>query len=309
MSQTPNRYGNSFAAACLCVVFMWIGAGLGVAQSYPFPKPKPPLPSSSAHQYPLPTPNPRRSLPAPKPEPRKAVIPIPKPKRPKGSRAVDADETDGAEEPARGWSTVEVAEARRACARLLKGVALTYTEAEPIGGPGRCGIAAPIKVTSIGDKNSVTVSPPAILNCQLAAAAVRWMDTKVQVLSLAAFGEPVAKIRNAASYVCRRRNNSNNGKLSEHALGNAIDVSSFTLASGTTVTVLKGWRGQKDETLVEEVVSKVIIRETPESRFLKQVHKGACEVFSTILGPEADKYHVDHFHLDLGRDGRYLVCR
>ncbi len=35
------------------------------------------------------------------------------------------------------------------------------------------------------------------------------------------------------------------------------------------------------------------------AKFLHQVHKGACGVFSTILGPEANAFHRDHFHLDL----------
>lgn len=37
--------------------------------------------------------------------------------------------------------------------------------------------------------------------------------------------------------------------------------------------------------------------------FLKRIHKGACKIFSTVLGPEANADHLDHFHLDLS-DGR-----
>ncbi|MEZ5774341.1 MAG: extensin family protein [Hyphomicrobiaceae bacterium] len=38
---------------------------------------------------------------------------------------------------------------------------------------------------------------------------------------------------------------------------------------------------------------------TPEARFLIAVHAGACKRFGTVLGPEANEAHRDHFHLDL----------
>lgn len=303
----PGDYRNKLAA--LVVAMMWLATPYALAQNYPLPKPKPQVQSRAQVQYPLPKPNPRRQSPEENTSKQRLTKPLAKPKIPTGSRAADGDDTDGPDTTRKRWSASEVAAARTACAAILKDVKLTYTEAEPIGGPGDCGIAAPIKVTAIGGRKSVKVEPAAVINCNLAAAAVRWIDTKVQVPALAELGETVVKIRNAASYACRRRNNQKTGKLSEHALGNALDVSSFQLTSGKIVTVLQGWRGQKDGSLVEEVVAKVIKRQTPESRFLRQAHAGACEVFSTILGPEADKYHVDHFHLDLGRGGRYLVCR
>ncbi len=309
MTHSLNRHGLSIVAGCVSLAMLWCGTTLVAAQNYPLPKPKPSVISKATPQYPLPKPNPRRRIQTEETEKPRLRVPAPKPRKPKGSRAAEADDPGQPDVPARAWSTVEIAAARTECRALLKGIGITYTEADPIGGPGECGIAAPIKVTAIGKRRSVSVSPAATINCKLAAAAVRWMDTKIQALATKEFSEPVVQIQNAASYACRRRNNQKTGKLSEHALGNALDVASFTLASGKVVTVLKGWRGQKDDTLVEEVVSKVITRATPESRFLRQAHAAACEVFSTILGPEADQYHVNHFHLDLGRGGRYLVCR
>jgi hypothetical protein len=38
---------------------------------------------------------------------------------------------------------------------------------------------------------------------------------------------------------------------------------------------------------------------TPEGKFLHAVHADACETFGTVLGPEANQAHHDHFHLDL----------
>ena len=73
------------------------------------------------------------------------------------------------------------------------------------------------------------------------------------------------------------------GVLTElHGFGNAIDISSFTLADGRKVTVQQGWRGDGDE-----------------RAFLREIRKDACAEFMTVLGPGSDRHHGDHFHLDL----------
>lgn len=40
-------------------------------------------------------------------------------------------------------------------------------------------------------------------------------------------------------------------------------------------------------------------RPTREALFLRAIHQGACSDFGTVLGPEANDPHRDHFHLDL----------
>jgi hypothetical protein len=83
-------------------------------------------------------------------------------------------------------------------------------------------------------------------------------------------------------------------KLSEHGHANALDVSAFHLSDGRTVTVKDGWNGG-----------------TGERDFLRAVHRAACTHFTTVLGPMANSYHHDHFHMDLarhGRDGSIRIC-
>jgi len=36
-----------------------------------------------------------------------------------------------------------------------------------------------------------------------------------------------------------------------------------------------------------------------EATFLKRLHGGSCTLFATVLGPEANEAHRDHFHLDM----------
>jgi hypothetical protein len=61
-------------------------------------------------------------------------------------------------------------------------------------------------------------------------------------------------------------------------------VMGFRLADGREVTIRSSWRGAPDE-----------------QEFLREVFVGACNYFTTVLGPGADAFHYDHFHLDLAR--------
>lgn len=48
--------------------------------------------------------------------------------------------------------------------------------------------------------------------------------------------------------------------------------------------------------------------ETAELAFLKEIHSGACGIFSTVLGPEANRAHHDHFHFDLKQRRGAAYC-
>jgi len=47
----------------------------------------------------------------------------------------------------------------------------------------------------------------------------------------------------------------------------------------------------------------------PEAEFLRSVHASACTVFGTVLGPEANEAHRDHFHLDMKYRRRNSFCQ
>jgi hypothetical protein len=81
--------------------------------------------------------------------------------------------------------------------------------------------------------------------------------------------------------------------ISEHAIGNALDISTFRFADGREVRVKDGWKGRPEE-----------------QGFLRTVHAAACDRFSTVLAPGADAFHYDHIHVDLARrqSGR-SVCK
>jgi len=48
---------------------------------------------------------------------------------------------------------------------------------------------------------------------------------------------------------------------------------------------------------------------TTEGLFLRRLHKGACGLFGTVLGPEANEAHRNHFHFDLAARRRSAFCQ
>jgi hypothetical protein len=149
-----------------------------------------------------------------------------------------------------------------------------------------CGARDAVRVRSV---SGVELSRPALMTCETAKALNKWVSRDVET----AFGRSnrVVELRVAAGYSCRTRNNRPGAKISEHGRGRAIDISGFKLEDGTVVSVLRGWA------------------DASTSRAFRRIWKAACGPFRTVLGPEADIYHRDHFHLDVARhrSGRY--CR
>jgi hypothetical protein len=66
---------------------------------------------------------------------------------------------------------------------------------------------------------------------------------------------------------------------------------------------------QTTPTVTDAKVVEVDGTSTPDGQFLRRLHKGACETFGTVLGPEANEAHRDHFHFDLKARKRRAVCQ
>ena len=161
--------------------------------------------------------------------------------------------------------------------------------AEKIGnvpGPGACGVRNALKVREV---SGVRLSTPATLTPRAANALNGWIRSHA-LPTIGRKGGGLVQIRVAAHYACRTRNGRRGARLSEHALGNAIDISAFVLADGSRITVLEGWNGR-------------------DSRLMRRLHRSACGPFGTVLGPNSDRFHRDHFHFDVAshRNGPY--CR
>ncbi len=193
------------------------------------------------------------------------------------------------------WSSAQIKTAVDRCSLVLATTNIDAKRLDPIGGAGGCGIAAPLLVSSFG---AVKVSPPAKLNCNLALATYKWLTDKVQPVARSKYKSAVVSIRQYSSYSCRSRRGSGTSRISEHSFGNAMDVASFTLANGKKISILKDWS-----------TTGAIFGIGKDANFLDEVHKGACDSFATVLGPRYNKAHENHFHMDMGRGGRYKICK
>ncbi len=163
-----------------------------------------------------------------------------------------------------------------------------------LGGPSVCGAIRPFEMHAAAD-GRVAMKPAALLRCPMVPQVERWVRNVVEPAAHHYFGSPVVEMRVAASYACRPINHRRGARLSEHGYANALDVSRFKLANGRTITVKAGWNG-----------------DGAERAFLRYLHKGACDTFTTVLGPNYDRNHHDHFHFDLarrGRQGRGRFCK
>mgnify|MGYP001174961954 CR=1 FL=1 len=101
------------------------------------------------------------------------------------------------------------------------------------------------------------------------------------------FGQPVARIQHYGIFACR--NIAGSSRRSQHATANAIDIAGLTLEDGTQISVLNDW----DD-------------EGAKGAFLRDLRDGACDLFRSVLGPDYNAAHADHFHLDMGP---YGICR
>ena len=47
---------------------------------------------------------------------------------------------------------------------------------------------------------------------------------------------------------------------------------------------------------------------TGKAAFLRAAHRTACRIFGTVLGPEANSWHKNHFHVDMAERKHGVIC-
>lgn len=130
------------------------------------------------------------------------------------------------------------------------------------------------------------------MTCPVAAGLVLWIEKDVQPLAQDILGSRVARIEQLGTYSCRRMYGDDDAPWSDHSTGNAIDIAGFILADGRRVSLLRDWGG-----------------EDAEARFLSATRDAACASFETVLSPDYNAAHADHFHLDQERSPATGACR
>jgi len=160
--------------------------------------------------------------------------------------------------------------------------------ADRYGAPG-CNTLGTVQLSALaGDSSLFDISNIGPVKCDTARAFGNWARFGVDRAARQLLSSPLARIETMGSYSCRTIAGTN--RLSAHATGNAIDVSGFVLEDGRRISLKSDWDGG-----------------TPAEReFLRVIFKSACKRFGTALGPDYDRAHEDHFHLE-GTGGEF--CR
>jgi hypothetical protein len=146
-------------------------------------------------------------------------------------------------------------------------------------------------------QNAVEVREgPRALNRSFTAScplAVAWALFDEHVVGPAArrhLGQDVVRVIHVGTYACRNINHRADGRRSEHATANAIDIAGFVLADGQEIALVRDWNGKN----------------APRAAFLRALRDGACGIFDVVLSPAYNEVHRDHFHFDMGA---YRACR
>lgn len=167
----------------------------------------------------------------------------------------------------------------RACLSKLAAEAVSYRTVEsPEASDSRCQIDTPVQVSRV----EATLSRPATMSCAMANRLDTFEREVVQPLAKDELGRRVTRIDHLGSFSCRA-NSSRPSRLSQHALGQAIDVAGFRLSDGSRISVERDWRDGSEKSV-----------------FLHRLASKACRYFSVVLTPDSNSDHYNHLHFDIG---------
>jgi hypothetical protein len=168
----------------------------------------------------------------------------------------------------------------RQCLAGLKSKSVRFAGLPSKSFDGGCRMIDTIKLMDFGTPTTNLGA----MTCPLASSFTDWARYGVAPAAKHYLGSEVVKIETMGTFNCRAVNGSRSGKLSEHAFANAVDVSAFVLRDGRRISVLNGWRGSSEE-----------------QAFLRRLHQSACKRFGTVLGPDYNAAHANHFHFDMAK--------
>lgn len=171
----------------------------------------------------------------------------------------------------------------RACLAELGRSEASYTPLPDQYYGAGCSALNAVRLSTLrSDDASLALTNLGPVTCPLANTFAGWARFGVDRAARQILGSELVRIETMGSYNCR--NVAGSSRRSAHATANAIDVSGFVLADGRRITVSGHWREGT----------------SAERRFLQVIHTSACRRFGTVLGPDYNRAHHDHFHVEFG---------
>ena len=197
------------------------------------------------------------------------------------SGCVDLPASDSKQRPVRQSTTVFTdTPSARQCLADLGNKAARFTPKPDRYAENGCSALNTVSLSSVmSDQRAVSVANLDTVGCSAANTFAAWTRFGVDRAARQILGSPLARVETFGSYACR--NVAGTARRSAHATASAIDIAAFVLEDGRRVTVREGWTGSSQE-----------------REFLRVVHRSACKRFGTVLGPDYNRAHADHFHVE-----------
>lgn len=219
--------------------------------------------------------------------------PLPPPRPP--SSSIEAQPESGARSsPSPSPAAPQPAEPQACLAELrADGVEAEIVPAPP-SPVADCGVAQPVRLSSIGLTDAARVDLPdhPILDCAFALTFTAFVRDLMSPLAAAMLGSRVSAVGIVSGYRCGSPIRLPSGSPNPHGKGIAVDVAQITLADRRRIAV--GHEANPAEVL-----------------FVRTMRRAACGWFTTVLGPGTDAAHAEHFHFDILRHGasaNYRIC-
>lgn len=190
--------------------------------------------------------------------------------------------------PVTQWKLSRLKSDRQGCLAVLDTLpdkALDYQAlADYVAAPS-CPLSNVVRLNESG----VQFNRSFVATCPLALGWLMFEYHALQPTARHLLGSSVSGVEHYGSFACRNIYGRKNARRSAHASAEALDVAAFTLADGQKVSVLDDWQDEGNK-----------------GQFLREIHRGACRSFATVLGPEYNAAHANHFHLAMGG---FSLCR
>ncbi|WP_037314798.1 extensin family protein [Ruegeria halocynthiae] len=164
------------------------------------------------------------------------------------------------------------------CRAALSAAGVTFAPMDDLVVDPNCGIAGRGLLSRL-----VTARVAAVeTSCTTTLRLAMWEHHVVQPAARDVLGTDVRALHHLGSYNCRRMRTAQgqDSGWSSHATADAIDIISLDLEDGRKLTLLSDWAVPG-----------------PQAEFLRRINQGACDWFRVVLGPDYNRLHADHFHL------------
>jgi len=171
------------------------------------------------------------------------------------------------------------------CRAVLEAGGVEFTN-EPDRPTGNCPLTNTLRL-----RGGVTPLAPAapVMTCPLALSYAFWDRHVLGPAARQVTEADVALVEHYGVFACRNVYGRSEGRRSEHASANALDVSALVLEDGQRLSVIGDFRDEDEG-----------------GTLMRAARTGACDYFRAVLSPDYNAAHADHLQLDHGRFG---LCR